>query len=101
MTSEEAVRALELEWDLDSGFLGGLRQGEFDQAKFARLDSILKQLPTKGERVDSRLVALTWYVPLFMMWQRERCLENGSDAATFDQAVNRATSLVEQALGVP
>jgi hypothetical protein len=101
MTTEEAVRTLEREWDLDVGFLGRLRQGEFDTGRFERLENLLKQLPTRGDMLDARLVALTWYIPLFMTWQREGCLANGCDPAAFDRAVNRATSLVEEALGVP
>jgi hypothetical protein len=101
MTSEEAIRVLEREWDLDSGFLGRLRQGEFDATTFEHFEELLGRLPTKGDMLDARLVALTWYVPLFMTWQRERCLANGSDVAAFDKAVNRATCLVEEALGVP
>lgn len=101
MTTEEAVRRLERAWDLKTGFLGRLRQGEFDARKFEQLEDTLKQLPQGRNVLDARLIALTWYIPLFMTWQRERCLEQGSDAAAFDRAVNRATNLLEDALGVP
>ena len=101
MTVQEAIAKLEQAWDLDSGFLGRLRQGEFNAARSQRFEELLKDLPTKGDMLDARLVSLTWYIPLFMSWQRERCLANGCDADAFDQAVNRATSLLEKALGVP
>lgn len=101
MTANDAVDQLEAEWDLELGFLGNLRQGKFDPVGYDRFVTMLSSVEELGETVDRRFVALTWYIPLFMQWQKERCVEHGHSDQDFDRAVNRVTGILERVLGTP
>jgi hypothetical protein len=101
MRIPESIAALEAEWELESGFLGKLRTGHFDAKAAHRLYEVLAKLPFEGDRLDARLVALTWYIPTFVSWQRERCLENGCDPRQFDDAYTNLLNTMEMKLGTP
>ena len=51
--------------------------------------------------VDRRLVALLWYIPVFLRWQKERVQEKRGDVAAFDRVINRVQGILEEILGVP
>lgn len=54
-----------------------------------------------GDLVPSRFVALTWFIPSFVSWQLERCVQGGYDELKYHQAANRLEALLHQLLGVP
>lgn len=92
---------LEKEWNLESGFLGMLRRGHFDEAAYERLLATLRRVQTPPDKLSARFVALTWYIPIFMTWQRDRCVAAGYGDGRFDNAVSTVTSSLEDILGVP
>lgn len=97
---KELIAELEHEYDQDEGFLGLLRGGHFDSLALDRFLRLLQSIDVGvGSSIDRRVVALLWYVPLFMHWQERRL-----DVAERDHlqvAVNRVTSELERILGVP
>jgi hypothetical protein len=98
----EWIQILESEWSKPDGFLGLVREGVFDYKRGAvfleTLESV--KLP-EGATINRRLVALLWYIPNFLRWQKERVVEKGGDAVAFEQLTNRAQGIVEEILGVP
>ena len=102
MTLDDLLDRLDSEWE-DDGFLGRLRQGDFDPGGSERLLSLLRAIPEGGEEptISRRLVALTWFIPQFMTWQRERVAEVGGDVAALDSGINKVQELMFGFLGVP
>lgn len=100
--TKQWIQVLEAEWSKPEGFLGRVREGVFDPlegANFAsKLDSI--KLP-RDASIDRRLVSLTWYIPMFLDWQKRRVVEKGGDALAFEQFINHVRAIVEEILGVP
>ena len=93
---------LEVEWDLSEGFLGRLRGGYYDHTGFLRFEQLLQSIRLDEDKpLDRRFVALTWYVPLFMSWQRERVKEVSGSTKELDAAITKIHNLLEKLLGVP
>jgi hypothetical protein len=102
MKIESLITQLEKEWELSSGFLGNLRTGTFDPDGLARLIEILQSVNLEdATTLERRFVSLTWYIPLFMDWQRQRLREKGTDTSGLDSGINQIQSLLESILGVP
>lgn len=101
MKPDDAIGLLESEWERETGFFGKLRAGRFDDAAYARVVSTLERIDQTGPVVSSRFVALTWYIPMFLHWQKERCVERGYDATAYERASNRLSALAEELLGIP
>jgi hypothetical protein len=96
------ISRLEREWDYSLGFFGRLRHGDFDPSGISRLVEICELItPDGGESINRRLVSLLWYMPIFMVWQRDRVREAGGDVTEFERATNRIQSMVEKVLGAP
>lgn len=70
LDAKQLISDLEAEYDRSEGFLGLLRAGHFDSLARDRFLRLLQciDLGTSGS-IDRRVVALLWYVPLFMQWQ--------------------------------
>jgi hypothetical protein len=102
MNTQSIIKELEKEWDLDIGFMGGVRQGNFKLDRLERLESILMSAElASAENLERRFVSLTWYIPIFLIWQRERYIEQGRDVTELNQAINRIEGLLEKILGTP
>ncbi|MGE3962775.1 MAG: hypothetical protein AB7I09_01605 [Planctomycetota bacterium] len=102
MNLEQAIDFLEQSWDRDAGFLGRVRSGDFDSDLGARFLERLKTLePCEGDEISRRLVALLWYVPIFLEWQTERVKEKGHDLDEYKRSANSILSVVEDYLGIP
>ena len=102
METKAVIENLEREWDFDTGFFGQLRRGKFDAASLNRLIQILDFIDFgDNHSVNRRVVALLWYMPLFMEWQKKRVQEAGGNVEVFDKATNQVQHLVEKLLGVP
>ena len=65
MDSESVISDLEKEWDLESGFFGRLRGGDFDRVSRDRLLAALDGIGFHQHTLISRRMVL-WFVPLFM-----------------------------------
>ncbi len=46
-------------------------------------------------------MALTWYIPIFLTWEKERFIEEGKEVVELDHAINRIVGLLENILGIP
>ena len=94
------IPGLEAEYDQDDGFLGLLRAGHFDGLARDRFFRLLQSIdPGTSGSIDRRVVALLWYVPLFMQWQERRL--DTAEREALQAAANRVTSELERILGVP
>jgi hypothetical protein len=102
MDPDLVIPALEREWAQPDGFFGRLRMGVFDSDGFERVVRLIKSIHIDDRLViDRRLVSLTWYMPLFMLWQRESLNARGMSAQELDRACNHVEDLVENLLGLP
>ncbi|HTV42881.1 MAG TPA: hypothetical protein VMF08_20110 [Candidatus Sulfotelmatobacter sp.] len=103
MNNEELITLIEAEWDLDNGFFGKLRQGQFDWECYLRCRDILDRIRCEagqGENISRRLVSLVWYIPLFMGWQTER-VKGSVDDQEYQKAANEFQTKIQEILGVP
>jgi len=98
--TKKLITELEREYDQDEGFLGLLRNGHFNSSARDRFVRLLQSIDIgTGGSVDRRVVALLWYVPLFMQWQERRL--DADEREALQSAANRVTSELERILGVP
>ena len=95
MDFQELIQDLEAEWD--TGFFAKLRFNGFDLDGFKRVELLLSKLSHETESYPQRLVALTWFIPLFMSWQEAPNLE----AQEYRNYCNRLENLVMKGLGMP
>jgi hypothetical protein len=100
--TREWVQALEAEWSKPDGFLGRAREGAFDDRQGTAFVLMLEKIkPSENATIGRRLVALLWYIPIFLGWQKGRVAEKNGDAAAFEQLTNRVQGIIEDILGVP
>jgi len=98
--AKQLIAALEAEYDQDEGFLGLLRTGHFDSLARDRFLRLLESIDLGADvSIDRRVVAILWYVPLFMQWQERRL--DAEEREALQAAANRVTSQLERILGVP
>jgi hypothetical protein len=98
----EWIPALEAEWAKPDGFLARVREGVFDPQQGAGFVRLLESLTAPTDAViDRRLVALLWYIPGFLQWQKERVSEKGGDAIALERLSNQVQGIIEGILGVP
>jgi hypothetical protein len=103
MNDKELISLIEAEWDLDRGFFGKLRQGQFDRVGYSRCKQKLERIKREvegSETISRRLVSLVWYIPLFMSWQTER-IKGSVDAREYERTTNEIQTTVQEILGVP
>jgi len=101
MDTKVATQKLENEWDEDKGFFGKLRNGVFDEDGSQRVIKVLDAVDTSGEELSKRFVSLTWFIPSFMDWQRERVRGRGGDVDALDHANRVIIELLFKILGTP
>jgi hypothetical protein len=95
------LNKLEAAWELETGFLGRLREGVFDSVLYGDFVTTLMGIRLdEQEALPQRLVTLLWFICPFMEKQTERV------AAMIDMeayAVKRATIelQLERILGLP
>jgi hypothetical protein len=101
MTSSEPslIDRIDAEYDLEEGFIGRLRSGNYDQAGADRLLAVLSGLDLGDGPVDRRLVSLLWYLPLIIGWQLPRVPK--ADVEKVESTLNKVVSILEAVLGVP
>lgn len=102
MSVEDLIERLDAEWDRESGFFGCLRSGRFDPDDVERVCDLLAEVgPSPDGCLHPRLVALTWYIPSFMLWQRDRVVSNGGDLDAYRRAEVAILNVLEDRLGTP
>lgn len=98
----ELIKALEAEYDLDHGFLGQLRQGNFEASGLQRLIALLQSIDLDEVlMIDRRLVSLLWMIPTIMSWQIDRVAENGGDIVHLQRGIDEAQTILNSLLGLP
>jgi hypothetical protein len=102
-TNDDVISRIEQEWSSSDGFFYYLRQGLFDPPSYDRLMRLLASFSELDEDavLPRRLISLLWYIPSFMMWQRERVAEAGGDVSSLDKAATLIHNELERILGVP
>ncbi|HEX3627408.1 MAG TPA: hypothetical protein VH280_18535 [Verrucomicrobiae bacterium] len=101
MNTNELIRRLESEWDVD-GFLWNVRQGYFSPDDGQKFLSFLKQIEIDDNaEIPKRLLSLLWYMPSFLEWQKERVGERSGNRAAYERFVTEVFNTLEIVLGVP
>ena len=98
MNLDEVTAAIDCEYDRETGFLGQLRTGEFDEARAGRLVGLLEQLEVP-DPVPLRLVQLVWMMPSFILWQVDRVESDARDDVV--ALSNKIESILIKKLGAP
>jgi hypothetical protein len=99
--NELYLAELEAAWEPDTGFLGCLRDGIFDQALFTDFVTTLIRVRVAEEALlPARFVTLLWFIPLFMEWQTERVSATCSPEE-YGLARTRIERQLERILGSP
>jgi hypothetical protein len=99
---ENAIAELESFWEPDKGVFWQLRQGNFVESELRRFLAWIGRLQVEEEvALPRRLVAMLWYLPLFMQWQTDRVRTAGGDLAAYSRAITEVTNELERILGVP
>jgi hypothetical protein len=99
MTSEQ-IEKLDLAWDFE-GFFGKLRYGSFDKKLYNDFLQLLKGISFNDEDlIPKRVVALLWYIPLFMEWNMERVQHQVTSNEYFDLKTLIINEL-ERIFGIP
>ncbi len=76
--------------------------GSFDPEGLRRLEALLKSIDLEDSpTIDRRLVSLLWYIPLFMIWQKERFNKRGEVPPSLGRGIGEVEAALETILGVP
>lgn len=95
------IDKLEEAWEMETGFLGCLREGIFDAVRYADFLVTLRQIQVEEhDLLPRRLVTLLWFIPLFMEWQTERVLTTIS-LEEYQAARTGVETQLERILGIP
>jgi hypothetical protein len=101
MDTQAAVQALEEAWDTD-GFLGMVRTGHYVGIEGEKFLHLLRSMEVPSDVcIPRRLVALLWYLPSFLEWQKPRIAEEGGDVQSYARFVTEVHNHLEELLGVP
>lgn len=101
MDINQLTELLDKEWDSD-GFLGQIRIGQFSKNEGAKFLELLGSTVLNDDAcIPKRFLALIWYMPSFLSWQRDRVAEMGGDVGAYEKFVTDVQNTLEQVLGVP
>jgi hypothetical protein len=98
---DELLELLDEAWDDESGFLGKLRSGKFDQDAGEAYVALLSRIPPVGETVEARLVQLIWFAPMFIEWQLERATKSEDEVRQLTRIATQVHEAVSNVLGTP
>lgn len=97
------INKLEEAWS-EKGALGLLRRGKFDKESCEGFLKFLDALEFEHSNcINRRTVALMWYIPTFLEWQKERVLKvSGLEIAQdYTRYANQMMAVLETKLGTP
>ncbi|MEV4765304.1 hypothetical protein AB0J89_22070 [Micromonospora chokoriensis] len=102
---ESLIVALDEAWDEETGFLGKLRAGVFDESQGNLYVELLRRIPAAispaSDTVSSELVKLIWFAPQFVEWQIERAAKDEAERARLQRIADRVHEAVSEVLGIP
>ncbi|MBF6611714.1 MAG: hypothetical protein IVW55_01130 [Chloroflexi bacterium] len=104
MALQELITNLDREWELETGFFGRLRSSEYDPEGANRVTELLQRIADAVEnegQLDRRLVSLTWFMPTFISWQRQRVEERTGNGKALDSTLDTIVSILQRVLGMP
>jgi hypothetical protein len=95
MSGAELAQRLADEYDRESGFLGRLRSGQYDQARADRFLATWQEidLGRDDDPVDRELVKAFWFTPVFIGWQLDRL--EPKDRRLAKNLLNQVQSVLE------
>jgi hypothetical protein len=92
---------LEAAWELESGFLGRLREGVFDRTLYGSfVTTLMKVRVAEGDLLPPRFVTLLWFISPFMEQQAEQITMTFS-LEEYRVAQARIQQQLERILGLP
>jgi hypothetical protein len=98
----DLVPFLEAEWEKPDGFFGKVREGNFDEDHGEQVLAKIREFNFKAiSAIDKRLVALLWYIPLFLGWQTKRVAEKGGDVVAYERFEDRMLTVLQEGGNVP
>ncbi len=101
MEIDQIIEAIENQWD-EEGILGKIRVGEFNSEAGKEFIYLLEKINIDDDSaVPKRLLTILWYLPTFLIWQRERIDEKGANVSEYDHFVTGVHNTLENVLGVP
>lgn len=99
--ADTTIELLDSSWDYEDGFLGKLRQGEFDKKLYLAFLVLLRGISFgDDELIPKRVVSLLWYIPLFMEWQKEQ-ITKSIEEMEYNRFKTEIENQLERILGVP
>jgi hypothetical protein len=101
MIPESVVEQLDEAWDDESGFLGRLRFGTFDESAGERYIELLQGLPEISDDFNPRVVTLIWFAPQFIEWQCDRVAKSDSERSKIQRIATGVHEAVSEVLGIP
>jgi hypothetical protein len=102
MNEKSAASILMKEWELDFGFFGKLREGEFDLEASERLIQILESIEvSQANEIDRNFVRSVWFAPIFLEWQIQGYKEDEVMYSKIDKSLNKILTELYRLLGIP
>ena len=102
MDEPDQIKQLEGLWDVETGFLAGVRRGHYSLGEGREFLSQLEGIKLgEGERVSKRLVQLLWFIPTFMHWQEDRIAEAGGQLTDYQRLCVEVADVMLRILGAP
>lgn len=101
MISRDVISQLDEAWDDETGFLGRLRFGNFDEAAGERYVGLLRSLPEISVDFDPRVVTLIWFAPQFIEWQCDRVATSELERSKIRRIATGVHEAVAEILGIP
>lgn len=103
---DELIQKLRACWDPDDGFFGQLRDGYFSSAGCEEAMDLLSRISQHPEirrpYLDRNLVRQLWYIPHYMVWQKERLIKKRQiESQEYDNVCNTFLNYVTEILEVP
>lgn len=96
--SMDDILALEQIWD---NVFDKIRNREFPEEQAAEALRVIRHIDCSQDCLSKRMVSLLWIIPIFLSWNKERCIENGASEEVYTKFSDQVTELIVDKLGVP
>lgn len=101
MNIEQMTAFLEIAWG-DGGVLAQIRAGRFDVSEGEKFLRALNNMHVDDNTsLPKRFVALIWYLPSFLEWQKTRVEEVTGEIASYERFIIETHNTLEGVLGIP
>ena len=106
MQLDKLTKELERSWDPEMGFLGRLRDGYFSHDGCLETLRLLKDIHSEIKRkepstLDRNLVRLLWYIPTYLVWQKDFLMERKQiDGQDYDNVCDQFLTALSEILEI-